>query len=186
MNSTADSVSWDLENWLIPENINNLFASSPEASVQKQSTQSDNIIQNGPEEQQQQQQQQQQLASLSENMTAIIDSISADIKMSTTPQEQLQISNDSKSVQSLQQSTTSSFNDNISVVEKYHTRRQRNNLASRKSREKRKKNNHSILLEIEELSSTNDRLKTKIKTLEENLEKIKGELFASIVAKKSA
>lgn len=181
MNSTADSFSWDLENWLIPENINNLFASSPEVSVQKQSTQANSIIQIESKEQQQQQ----QLASLSENMTAIIDSISTDIKTSTTPQEQLQMSNDSKSVQSLQQSTTSSFSDNISVVEKYHTRRQRNNLASRKSREKRKKNNHSILLEIEELSSTNERLKTKIKTLEENLEKIKGELFASIVAKKS-
>lgn len=154
-----------------------------QASVQKQSTQAENIIHNESIELQQQQQ---QLVSLSENMTAIIDSISADIKMSTTPQEQLPISNDSKSVQSLQQSATSSFSDNVSVVEKYHERRQRNNLASRKSREKRKKNNHSILLEIEELSSTNEKLKTKIKTLEENLEKVKGELFASIVAKKSA
>lgn len=152
-----------------------------QASVQKQSNQAENIIHNESIEQQQQ-----QLVSLSENMTAIIDSISADIKTSTTPQEQLPISNDSKSVQSLQQSATSSFSDNISVVEKYHERRQRNNLASRKSREKRKKNNHSILLEIEELSSTNEKLKTKIKTLEENLEKVKGELFASIVAKKSA
>ncbi|CAE1151755.1 RP-S15Ae [Acanthosepion pharaonis] len=183
MNSTADSFSWDLENLLIPENINTLFALSEEASVQKQSTQAENIIHNESIELQQQQQ---QLVSLSENMTAIIDSISADIKMSTTPQEQLPISNDSKSVQSLQQSATSSFSDNVSVVEKYHERRQRNNLASRKSREKRKKNNHSILLEIEELSSTNEKLKTKIKTLEENLEKVKGELFASIVAKKSA
>lgn len=184
MNSTADSFSWDLENLLIPENINTLFAFSEEASVQKQSTQAENIIDN--ESIEQQQQQQQQLVSLSENMTAIIDSISADIKMSTTPQEQLPISNDSESVQSLQQPATSSFSDNVSVVEKYHERRQRNNLASRKSREKRKKNNHSIILEIEELSSTNERLKTKIKTLEENLEKVKGELFASIVAKKSA
>lgn len=183
MNSTADSFSWDLENLLIPENINTLFAFSEEASVQKQSTQAENIIDNESIEQQQQQQ---QLVSLSENMTAIIDSISADIKMSTTPQEQLPISNDSESVQSLQQPATSSFSDNVSVVEKYHERRQRNNLASRKSREKRKKNNHSIILEIEELSSTNERLKTKIKTLEENLEKVKGELFASIVAKKSA
>lgn len=182
MNSTADSFSWDLENLLIPENINTLFAFSEEASVQKQSTQAENIIDNESIEQQQQQ----QLVSLSENMTAIIDSISADIKMSTTPQEQLPISNDSESVQSLQQPATSSFSDNVSVVEKYHERRQRNNLASRKSREKRKKNNHSIILEIEELSSTNERLKTKIKTLEENLEKVKGELFASIVAKKSA
>lgn len=180
MNSTADSFSWDLENLLIPENINTLFAFSEEASVQKQSTQAENIIDNESIEQQQ------QLVSLSENMTAIIDSISADIKMSTTPQEQLPISNDSESVQSLQQPATSSFSDNVSVVEKYHERRQRNNLASRKSREKRKKNNHSIILEIEELSSTNERLKTKIKTLEENLEKVKGELFASIVAKKSA
>ncbi|GAB1598318.1 uncharacterized protein LOC115212945 [Argonauta hians] len=68
----------------------------------------------------------------------------------------------------------------MSAVEKYNERRRRNNIASRKSRENRKKKNQNDLIELEELSLKNEELKQKIRDLEECLEKAKEELFQKL------
>lgn len=69
----------------------------------------------------------------------------------------------------------------ISAIEKYNERRRRNNIASRKSRENRKKKNQNDLMELEELHTNNERLKLKVKDLEECLEMTKAKLVNALM-----
>lgn len=194
MDLRTDSFSWDLENLLVPENLDDLFVYSQEGSVQKQAIQTDCITQNEPLDQLQQQQQQQhyhQLTSPSEIGMSNLDQVSAsindamDINMTAPSESQSQITDITKSVSTSSKSPHSSRGGTKSIMDKYQERREKNNVASRKSREKRKMKNNTILMEIEELTLSNESLKENIKVLEEILEKVKADLFASIVPKKT-
>ncbi|CAI9724977.1 XP_029637651.1uncharacterized protein LOC115212945 isoform X1 [Octopus vulgaris] len=123
-----------------------------------------------------------------------ISSSSSSSSSTTTPVEDHECSTSKKlclageisdtaqtSVSNRQMTTSSLTAGEMSAIEKYNERRRRNNIASRKSRENRKKKNQNDLVELEELGMINENLKLKVKDLEECLEKTKAELVKALM-----